>query len=411
MFRDLELSDDHKKLGFNVDDTNVAVVNALRRSIITYVPSVAFDFRPTAPRKLPDCGVLIKRNTSPLHNEMLGDRLSLVPICVNEQQLRTLTDDPHVYTFLLHVRNDSAETRLVTTGDIRVVDNKTGKDVPKQLRDQLFPTDRLTGDHILLTKLNPNSYDTGQTNEVDIEAVASVGTEEAHARWCPVSVCFFTNVVNKAAADEAYALLDKPVPRQQFDVLGALRYFHKNEYGEANAFRFYLESECGLKTPYLVSRGFLELIDRVARIRTAIETRDSSKVAIASTAEIAAAKNDPFVKSQPVPPSETADFEEGGGDSMYNIIVSREDHTCGNLIQALIYEKNFRVDPSPQISYVGYHRPHPLESCIVFRVALLRGSAASGIEAFMTANLAWVEEVLRAYSDAWDKAASSALSK
>lgn len=398
-FTDIQTFDGDKRMTFTINDVHVAVVNAVRRCIISHVPTVAFDYNPmSSAQQLPQTGILIRSNASPLHNEMLGHRISIVPICVDERQLKQYMQDSSLFKFAIKTKNMTSGIRLVTTKDISVYD-KHGAPVPPEVRDRLFPANDFTGDHILLTKLNPGIYDGGNGGELDIECVASVGTESKHSRWCPVSVCYFVNKVDRRAADEAFSKKGLPeTHRPQFDALEALRHYHKNKYGEANAFEFRLESECGLRAPFLVYQGFKIVKERVATIRRAIESRDTSKVAIASTAEIAEAKNDPTLKSKSTTHSQRAEDATG----MYNIIVSHEDHTCGNLVQALIYDKNFRqTDPSnAEITYIGYHQPHPLEHCIVFRVALKRPSLAN-VEAFMVTNLAWVERVLEGYTKEW----------
>ena len=411
-FSDLLLVNEDKKLEVQMNDINVAVVNSLRRCIISNVPTVAFDYDPTCGEKSPaTCGILVKTNTSPTHNEMLGHRLSIVPICVDESQLHEFMKDRYVYSFSLRVKNmTSSDVLLVTTRDITVRD-KNGREVDTEVRDRLFPACRITGDHIILTKLSPSAYEDGEGGEVDIDCLASVGTEAQHSRWCPVSTCYFVNKIDPEAADEAYSALQQqgsgqPVKsRSQFDALDALRHYYTNEYGEANVFKFRLESECGLRAPFLIFQGFRVLIERVVHIRKALEARDTSKVAVASTAEIAAAKNDPSTKFVSTPQSKAVDNSEG----VFNVVVSHEDHTVGNLVQALIYEKNFRKSNASddngaqeEITYIGYHQPHPLEHCIVFRVKMSDPTASStNVEAFMVNNLSWIERLLQGYLDGW----------
>lgn len=402
-FTDLKASNDGKHLSFEVNGVNVAVVNALRRCIVSHVPTVAFDYNPAChPQQLPQCGILIRANTSPIHNEMLGHRLSLVPICLDEKQMAAFVEDPMMYTFALRVQNDSPDVKLVTTKDINVYD-KSGTPVPSSVRDGLFPACKVTGDHVILTKLNPGlQQDDG--GKVELECVASVGTEYKHSRWCPVSVCYFVNKIDPEAAE--LALRDRGIQpgspeAAQFYTLDALRYYHKNEYGEANAFEFRLESECGLRASFLVHQGLTVALERVRGIRRAIEERNTSKVAIASTAEIAQASDNPTEKAR-----STARSQEQDTGGLYNIIVSHEDHTSGNLIQAMIYEKNFRrvEKEKSEITYIGYHQPHPLEHCIVFRLVMRNKSASA--EAFMVANLIWVEQVLEGYISEWKAAAA-----
>lgn len=427
LFSSLSLSENHKKLSVDIYDVSVSVVNALRRTIITDIPSAAFEFDPTynvhtidehekiSAAELRKCGIVVRKNSSPTHNEMLAGRLALVPICVNERQLVELSKNPDMFSFVIRVKNDSAQVRVVTTRDIQVNDNQ-GRPVDAQIRDGLFPACDFTGDHIILTKLGQASkyHSVGETEpEIHIEAVATVGSESSHghSKWCPVSVCYFVNSVDKEAADAAFAACRPPVSRSQFDALEGLRHFHTDEFGEANKFQFRLESECGLRAPYLFFMGFRVLINRVKTLRRAIEMHDHEKVAIASLAEIAAAKNDPTSKFAVTNRSEMSDDY----DDMFNVIVSHEDHTLGNLVQTMMYDRHLKTQsgssssPSPSrtasdILYIGYHQPHPLESCIIFRVKITSQKATkTAVEAFFVSDLAWIESILQGYSDEWIK--------
>ena len=183
-FSDMRLSRDAKKLAVNVDGVSASVINALRRSIISDVPSAAFGFDPTCGGgkgedpmdTLRRCGIVVKKNASPTHNEMLAGRLALVPICVDEGQMAALAKDREMWTFAVRVKNDGAQVKIVTTADIQVFD-KEGNPVSPALRDALFSANYVTGDHIILTKLPPasNDYAAGEGDpEIDISALAAV---------------------------------------------------------------------------------------------------------------------------------------------------------------------------------------------------------------------------------------------
>ena len=386
---------------------------------MAHVPSAAFDFvqpqqqqatvtpSTSAPTSAPTSGgVHIVRNTSPIYNEMLGKRIALVPVCVDERQLHLLEADPNIYGFKIHVKRrqgshdqdddededeDRAGVVLVTSKDIQVMD-KDGNPVDAALRDTLFPACPITGEHILLTKLKPNPY--GDEEELEVYCRVSIKTGEYHARWCPVSACYFVNAIDKKAADEAFSLVSGSTSRRNFDALQAMRYFHKNQYGEANAFEFRLESECGLRAAYLVYRGFTVLTRRITTIRTALENRDIDKVDIDVATVVDVGKQG------------EEDDSEG---TVYDIRLTGEDHTCGNLIQAMIYQYVFRDDTyqdnnKKPISYVGYHQPHPLEHYIVLRVKV--SDPSTNIEAFLIGSLKRLEATLEGFTQAWIDAAS-----
>ena len=71
------ISEDGDVYKFTLSDINVSLANAIRRTILSDIPTLAFD----AENK-EYCQ--IEKNTGRLHNEILKHRLSCIPIHMNE---------------------------------------------------------------------------------------------------------------------------------------------------------------------------------------------------------------------------------------------------------------------------------------------------------------------------------------
>lgn len=444
-FSNISPSDDEKQLTFEVHEMDVGILNAVRRAAIAHVPSVAFDYHPTV-EDFPACGVKVYKNTSTMHNEMLGARLALVPVCVTENELEKLRSDAakedarNPLMFELKEQNNGTDTQLVTTADLRLItaetgdeekrgggkDNEEGKKGKKEEgkdggfdAEKLFPPCRVTGDHILITKLKPNPYGNNGVpgDEVHVRCAARVGTGQEHARWSPVSVCYFTNKIDPDAADAAFqrwvgeqqarkdAHADDPKRlRARFDALEAKRHFFRDPLtGEANRFEFRVESECGLRAASIVFLAFEALLQRVKAVRLAIETRDIEKVST-FVATSAGSLNSRQLGGKNASHTSMQQVQRG----LHHLVIKGEGHTLGNLIQTVLFARNFTPDGKPKPSSgwpvvsVGYEQPHPLEDCIVMRVKM--SDPAASIEAFMIDNLSHVEDTLRGYAREWVKA-------
>ena len=386
-FFDLNVSDSGKKLTVEIRDIDLSIVNSLRRCILSDVPCVAFDYRPTDPV---DSGIQIHINTSPLHNEMIGHRLSMVPICMNEKQVAAFTRDPLLYGFKCRVKNTGREAIYVTSADIHVVDGRTGSTISKAIRDAFFPACPITKDHIVLVKLKPSLYGDDDGEELYFEAKAVVGTGSSHARWCPVSVSTFVNKIDEVACATAF---DSMIANRQgqlsdtgqeqmtqtqieeekkkFYSLNASRVFLRDEYGDPRVFTFNVESEVGMSAPFIVFRAFEVLISMVDDLRSSMAQRLQSKV----TSSIC--------------------------NGYCSFTIFGEGHTCGNMIQSHIYIEHFRKRSQEEtgISYVAYFRPHPLENQIILRLKLKNPSADPF--AFMVSSLQDLSTRLRAYALEW----------
>jgi DNA-directed RNA polymerase subunit L/DNA-directed RNA polymerase alpha subunit len=349
---------------FEIRGVDLAVVNSVRRCIMTEVPTAAFRFDAGGGQGQ---GIRILSNTSSLHNEFVGHRISLVPLGFSENQLETF--DPTHYSFVLKVKNTGMTgVRTVTTADVEVFD-QTGARVKPEVSTALFPPSAVTGDHILLLRLKPSALGDGNGEEVSVECTATLGVGRDHARWSPVSSCFFRNKVDpgKAAAglrqhlDDAIArraaagqpeLSEAETARMsaQFATLDAHRCFYKDEHGDPDVFEFVIESTTRLQPTYLFYKALRVLVGKLEAVAAALESPGGleglgghlvGKIEVGSYPNL---------------------------DDFYHVTIRGEDHTLGNLLQGMLYRRWVREGRSAEVSYVGYYQPHPLENHIIVKI-------------------------------------------
>ena len=380
-FANILSRDDGRYMEFEVSGVDLAIINSLKRIVTTGIETACLGGSDSSssrggggPSDADTTGIAFKANVSPLHNEQLADRLSLLPVHLTENELAELTRGEVEYTFTLRVSN-AGPTRLdVTSGDITGARN--GIELDASTLARIFPADPLTKDHVLITVLRPApqsgvAADTAETDStlaaapvdqrtierIDMTCKLVLGTGKRHARWIPTSVCAFGNVVDEQksvaaldgelaqaralnATDEELAVL-----RHNFSVTGRLRHFVVNAHNEASRFVFRLRSECGLRPAYLIFKGLRILAERLTRLAAAVR-------------ELADDKITPL----------------GSVPGMYDFRIDNEDHTIGNLVQSLIYNEHIRDGQESgsrrRLVYVGYNQPHPNEPQIVFRIKI-----------------------------------------
>jgi len=163
---------------FELYNTDLAIANALRRIMISEVPTMAIDL------------VEVRENTSCLHDEMIAHRLGLVPLQSSNMAQFVFHEDCHCNSmcekctvkFTL-VRRAGEEQLEVTSNNIEV----NGASMMLAEEMPLQPVKFLTeaGEEeqpITIVKLAKN-----QT--VEFECVAKKGIGKIHAKWSPVSTC------------------------------------------------------------------------------------------------------------------------------------------------------------------------------------------------------------------------------
>lgn len=316
---------------FLISDIDLSIVNSIRRTILTNIKNVAFYFN--VKEKYPEnSDIHIIENDSPLHNEFLAQRISMIPINLTNEQITNWSVDD--YEFTIDVENKSKEFKEVTSKDI-IVSYKGTKN--NQLRDQMFPKNKLTGEYILITKLPP----TKETTKLKCNLKARTGTAEDSACWATTSLCTFyneidekTNKKNLSKFIEKNSKLGEKQATMRYNTLEYQRAFHKNEFNEPNRFVFKIEPECMLSDKEIFEQAIEYLIDRIDDL---IDF-DEDKISI----------------------SNESDF--------YKVILNDETHTIGNLLQSLLYNIHVREKNSEKISFVGYFVPHPLEKRVFIKI-------------------------------------------
>ena len=375
MFRNFKTSgpalltdpDDHLVGRFTLTGVSTTIANTLRRCTLVDTRSVGFRADLT---NAADPGVVIRKNTSVIFNEMLAHRLTLVPLAV-----RRIDDfDPSRYQCVLTVQNNQkgpiaeAATLHVSASDFRVLEKQEDgsfADAGLPAASALFPKDPLTGQSCLIISLRPQWSPEQPAEEVDLTAYPVIGRGRDHMGFCPVSQCSFENTrdtdpVRQEQFFNEWSLSFKKLAdptavapevlagyRQEWGNMAIQRCFLVDEHGEPNSFDFTVESVGVRPVADIVAEGIREVIALVAPYADAEKSLE-----------------DLGIKTQP-PDSRMNGFD---------VLFDGQEHTLGNLLQALITE--LYIDgaaPDSPLVFVGYKIRHPLHRVMTLRLGFREG--------------------------------------
>ena len=353
MFSNIQKADDYN-YKFTLAPLHITYANALRRIITSHVETVAF--RADMTDKGTTSDVLVKKNDTPMSNEMLAERIGLLPINVKNP----LAWDSGKYQFTLKVENNTPDILDVKAADFTIINKATGEQVPTA---DFFPPDRRSGDTPLIAILRPATYLQGinlkkQTGgekkgeEIEIYATASIGNGHEHCRFSPVSCCVFpyTRDTDQAKIDRifrewllrekmiAYDALEndkEAVLRREFNTMAIARSYLQDSRGEPYSYDVTVESIGILDIKYIVKRA-CELGRVIFKdIITISPTR----------------------------------MEMIGFDFHFRDV---DAHTVGNCIQTWIVENVIdSTDPEMadlKITFAGYDEGHPLDSVMTLTI-------------------------------------------
>ena len=397
-------------LTFQLTPTTVAYANTLRRMILTGTESVAFNS--TMNEKGETSDVTILENTTPMTNEMLADRIGLIPIHADPA-----TWKKDEYYFELKVENKDDSTLPVRAADIDVWKRgairrqEGGMDTNRNLEveeaenfgnetntnqnntnninnsnnnnsnsnsnsnnnnetvqvnevqesnqrvpnNQFFHPDAKTRDTCLLALLKakqPNQA--GQ--KIHFIAKASVGTGRDHIRYSPVCQCSYGYTIDT----------DEERQKTQFEKWIRTHKNKKVEDLDEDAVKVLMREfqtmevqRCYKMNPatgepnsfdFVVETVGVQTVDTI--VERALKNIQTKCVKYAAM-DRAAPDN---VRVQ------HADARMKG----FDFIFQKEDHTLGNLLQSYMDENMM----GKEVTFVGYKVPHPLRDEMVLRVGV-----------------------------------------
>ncbi len=358
---------DERTYAFTLSPIHVTYANTLRRLMLTGVETVAFRSDMTSTGSTTD--VVVKRNDTPMTNEMLADRIGLIPIHVTEPL--TWKDDKYVFT--LKVAGTKDNTTYVKSGDFKVKEILPNEEEPVNVdTEKFFPPNPITKDTCLIATLQPGSGATQQF--IEIEAKATKGTGREHARFSPVSQCSYEytpdenpqrieemfqtwlNVAKKAGGVEKGSERYNEL-RREFNTMQIKRCYKVDEKNEPYSFDFTVETAGVLAVPYIVERA-CEVGENMCSRYVNIQRELPAEITVSS-----------------------ADARIIG----YDFLIRGHDHTLGNLLQTWLVQNHIEGSATPKVTYAGYSVPHPLRDEMVLRIGVEDGEEATARQALAEA--------------------------
>jgi hypothetical protein len=140
-----KISEENGIYKFTLAGLNVSLANAIRRTILSDIPTLVFYTETYNDNK---CNIIV--NTSRFHNEIIKHRLSCIPIHMKELDLL-----PEKYILELDIKNETDKTIIVTTEDFRIKNKMNGNYLTREETTRIFPPCKKTNRYIDFVRLTP----------------------------------------------------------------------------------------------------------------------------------------------------------------------------------------------------------------------------------------------------------------
>jgi DNA-directed RNA polymerase alpha subunit len=347
----IDLFEKDNILHFTINNINVSFVNALRRVILSDIPTVVIR---TTPYEKNDAAIEI--NTSIFHNEILKHRLSCIPIfhinklfkesfnellsIPSEKLLEELAD----YVVEVNVVNNSEQVVYVTTGDFKIKYLKTNKYLDESTVGKVFPKNEITQHFIEFCKLKPKYSENIAGEQLKFTAKLSLGTASENGSFNVVSLCTYSCTLDNFAIDKAkQEKLDELQSKYTDDkeieyLITDWLLLDAKRIVVPNSFDFKIKT-LGVFTNYeIIIKAIKIIISRLLEIKNIYKTQNDLIINSINTVE-----------------------------NCFDIILKTEDYTIGKILEYSLYELYYNTTKT--LTFCGFKKPHPHIDESIIRIA------------------------------------------
>lgn len=319
-----------------MDNVSAQTANALRRAVLAHIPVVAMRGFPDA-----ESTIYITENTGPFNNEILKQRMQCIPVHLTDRSV-----DLDKYTIRIDVEATEG-VRNVTTEDIKITWGADNTAVPAKTVREIFPPDPISGDYIIITRLNPAIPGVAPAEKLSLTAKLYWTDGSVEGTASAASTCSYAatpDLEKQAAAWSTISQTTSESTREHTDFLlgpGARMVI-------PNSYDWVIES-IGVHEP-------MHLLGIAC------------DVVLADVAANVAALGDP----------ERIRATSNGAANAHDVRITGDEYAVGYLLQSEMYNKHCTKSST---NYVGFRKDHPHDSHATLRVALDTATTSEAVAA------------------------------
>ena len=332
---------------FTLGGLNVSLANAVRRIILSEIPCVVIKTETYTDNQ---CSVSV--NTSRLHNEILKQRLSCIPIHMKMEDINVL---PGKYMLELDVANDTENVVFVTTEHFKIKNKESGNYLTREETMKIFPPNTKTNSYIDFARLRPKISDSIPGERLKLTAEFSISNARDNSSFNVVSKCSYGNTPDLVKINKLWDERESQL-RSQEATMSDIEFQKKNFY--------ILDAQ----------RSFVpDSFDFVIRTIGFYENRDIVKFA----AEILSKKFDEII-TQVDSGTVNIALSETTVENCYDIILENEDYTLGKAIEYILYDRYYMGDKT--LTFCGFKKFHPHDANGTVRIAFAQPADLNAVK-------------------------------
>ena len=357
------LKEEDVRMTFTISNIDVSYINAIRRTILSDIPSIVLRTTPYEENK-----ANIIHNTSRLNNEIIKQRLSCIPICVKQ------IDEFPIKNYLLEldVENKTDTNIIVTTKDFKIKDLVIDKYLEDGEVKKYFPSyipPNGNGEYYIdFLRLRPKISDEIPGERIKLTCEFSIGTAREDAMFNVTGTCSYGCTPDPDTIEEQLGIRQQKWKDEgkneseikfqsaNWKLLEGMRYTIKN------SFDFVIESVGIYDNEDIIIKSTVILLTKLDSLKQLIQNDDIE-----------------------IKPSDNT------LENSYDITLVNEDYTIGNILNFELY-KIFYSELSI-LNYVGFKKIHPHDSDSILRISFV--DKQNGVTNVKTILIAVIDEAIK----------------
>jgi DNA-directed RNA polymerase subunit L len=327
---------DDEALSFTLSGVDVSIANAIRRTILSDIETVIFRTSPNEKNL-----ATIHSNTSRLNNEIVKQRLSCIPIHIDNYENMGLEN----YLVEVDVDNITDEIMYVTTENFRIKNITNNTYLGDEDRERIFPSFIApSGDKYFIdfVRLRPKISDEIPGEKIHMTVPFSLGTAKEDSMYNVVGTCSYGFTIDQPTIDNQLALKqqqwrDANMEKKAFEdesknwlLLEAKRFVIKN------SFDFIIKSVGVFENEAIVNKACNIIIKKLELLIAQVQQKPTL---LSYSKEI---------------------------DNAIELTLENEDYTVGNMLNYLIYASFY--EKNKLLQYCGFKKFHPHDTDSIIRV-------------------------------------------
>lgn len=328
------ISHDDECLSFTLYDSNVSLANAIRRTILSEIPTLAFVTEFYHNNK---CTIF--ENTSRLHNEIIKQRLGCIPI--HEKDLTRL---PNNYILEVNVTNDTENIIYVTTEHFKIKHKTNGTYLTDEETHSIFPKNPITNYYIDFLRLRPRICDNIPGEKIHFICEFDVSNAKYSSMYNVVSKCSYSNTLDNQLISQTWdeqfvKLTNEGLTTKEID-------FHKKNFMILDKQRLFIPNSFDFVVQTIGVYNNVEIVKSACKI---LQNKFDELLSKTESDSV------PIINNET-----TMDYS-------FDIILENEDYTIGKVLECILYENYYYGNKS--LSFCGFKKMHPHDNDSIIRIA------------------------------------------